>query len=301
VSLDLVAAGLPAFVSESRDHRRIFDELAASGFTAFFPDIDHPEDFVAPWRSELPAVDAMQASGVRLVVPAETLYGGGFPTLADDPLARLVADAGREHVLAVTNFDEPAFGRPIDDVRRLYERVKEVDPTLPVMMVHPPLPRYLPNAPASDGPVVLPIPHEVYFERVLDYSRYADAIGFDVYPVPDAVLELFTTPFAAGQPAADHEVAVGDYVAWLAENAGKPYFMVLQGFTYQRNNELRDLYRLATSTMRAPNRDELTRMVEICVEGGCSTVVWWGQRLLMRSDEAVWEDVLAASRSVARS
>src|SRR3712207_2444919 len=144
------AAGVPKSLGQSRDYDRIFSELRAAGFKLFFPTFQYLEqpaakslgfeiDFLPPCSADAPAFAALRRHNIQLVVPGEMLYPteSPFPPFASDPLRALIACAGRNNILGVASYDEPAHqGTPESVLQRLHQRVKQVDPTLPVLMVH---------------------------------------------------------------------------------------------------------------------------------------------------------------------
>ncbi len=296
-----IAAGVPTYVVDGRDYDRAFEQLADAGITVFFPTFQYQEipdprslgyetDFLPPCSSEDPAFVAMRAHNIRLLAPGQLLYPPGQPMPSDenDPLLALLECAGYEGVVGVLSIDEP-FGairdpeNPYQDVAALYERVKTVAPELPVLMVHAPVPAVV------GGESITPALIDYYLGEVAVFSQYADAVGFDVYPIPSEVADV-TTPYQGGAQV-DHATTVAEYIQWL-QMLDKPYFMALQAFSYDR------LYADTTAAIRPPTEAELRDMVCITVQEGALAVVWWGQSFLTEDDAPLWESVLRVSSNV---
>jgi hypothetical protein len=298
-------AGAP--VGAFADYDALFSRLHEAGVTAFYPQGGVLVDFVtAPGHDcnpNGPGFAALRRWGMGLIVPGFLLYPRGAPVGGGDadPLRRLITCAGRSHIFAVTNYDEPAFAVALDDVAKLYQRVKSVDATIPVAMVHAPIPRaiYPGSGPCVTPPAAgcrPPIPVSDYLDRVRQHSDFADWVGFDVYPAPSTpdVAALITTPYRDGLPAQDHRSAVGDYARWLAANIHRPFFMALQGFSFRRNSEATSAYCLASNSLRDPTSAELTAMSDAAVDSGAFMVVWWGMHLL-HADDTLYSTVLEVS------
>jgi hypothetical protein len=124
-------------------------------------------------------------------------------------------------------------------------------------------------------------------------------IGFDLYPIPYPVAGLVAPNL--GLELLDYREAFPAYLDWLAEVAdGRPYFLVLQAFSYERQfspemaQELRD----AGYDLPFPTEDELKEMACLAAEGGASEIAWWGQSLLIEDDAAFWQSVLNVSEGI---
>ena len=187
----VVAAGLPESVIADRDYDRAFGELADAGISGLFPQFSHIADLLAPYSSDDAAFRALRRHGIKLLVPGHMVYPlEALPSLEQDPMRQIIECAGRDAVLGITNYDEPAFSHELGQVEWLYDRVKQVDDTLPVWMVHAPIPRWFPGYEIRDASVRRnrthdpdsPIPREV-----AGSIEFADLVGFDVYPVPEVI------------------------------------------------------------------------------------------------------------------
>ncbi len=300
------AAGVPQDMASARDYPALFDDLAANGISYFFPTFQYREvpeplsfgfegDFLPPCSPDDAAFRALRDSGVRLILPAELLYpdARNMPPLADDPLAQVLECAGSGQVFAVTNYDEaPDKGVPLADVQALYERVKQIAPEMPVVMVHAPIildkQQYASAAQRA-----------AYLDAVLRYSEYGDIVGFDVYPVPQSLAQI-------GMPTVEAQLlgevsTVAAYVQWLVENLpDKRHMMALQGFAFR---DMFDPVYLAENfppglveSARPPSRTVLAVMLQPARLFDLELVVWWGQAALATADQAPWPDILDLSR-----
>lgn len=310
----VIAAGVPKPHGESGDYDHIFAELADAGVTVFLATSQYQEvpeplslgyeiDFLPPCTPESPAFAAMRKYGIRLIVPGQLLYAPGqFPPLEDDPLLALIECAGEDGIFAVFSVDEPAHAAqdasdPERDVRELYARVKEVAPELPVMMVHAPLPVEIIE---DDGAVRAPMQAEIdaYLQQVELFSAHADIIGFDVYPIPPDIAPVVAP--GLGTSPVPYQEAIPAYLDWLnGIAAGRPVFMVLQGFSYERQLDAATAQQVADAgfVLRFPSEDELREMACLTVTGG-GMVAWWGQSHLLAEDADFWTSLLNVSRGV---
>lgn len=300
------AAGVPQELAGTRDYQAIYKHLAGNGIGLFFPTFQYQEapevlsfgyesDFTAPCDPGAPAFSSLRGSGVRLIIPGELLYPDDrpMPPLARDPLAQLIACAGRENVYGVTNYDEPVLtGKPIGAVKQLYERVKAVDAAMPVLMVH---------APAVTDQELFANAERIaaYFSKVAAYSAYADIAGFDVYPVPFEIAKL-ATPASGGRIAGLPQVLT-DYLDWMKINlAGKKHLIVLQGFAMPDLYAPDYLRMIASekliSQIKAPTREETAAMAASAEAAGVELIVWWGQGALKSLGQPPWPDVLTVAR-----
>lgn len=300
-------AGVPQSLGRARDYDATFALLRANGITAFFPTFQTVEqpaaaslgfeiDFLPPCTTESPAFSALRRHGIGLVVAADTIYprGAPLPAADRDPLRALIACAGRERIHAVLSYDEPVHqGASEAEVERVYRRVKEVAADLPVLMVHAPMILDQPRYATAAG-------RKAYLGACARYSRHADVVGFDVYPIPRDIAKV-TAPDGDGA-AADHTEAIRGYTAWLRRAMpGKPLMMVLQGFSYVDQFEPAFLARIAgpglIATVSPPSPGEIAEMVRLAVAGGAGTVFWWGPSLLRDAGSGPWPAILDASRT----
>ena len=302
---NFMAAGVPKYIGESHDYDKIFTELNNSGMKIFFPTFQYQEvpeakslnyeaDFLVPCTSDSPAFKGLRQYGIKLLVPGELIYNpiSDLPPLSDDPLKEIINCAGREAIAGVMSYDEPFWRDYLKASENLYRRVKEVDPTIPVYMVQGPLPSVV-----IDGSTKRPITEsevQYYFQIIKKYNRYADIIGFDVYPIPMKIAQV-TTPYAGGATL-DHKKTVYDYAKWLKENSGgKPYFMALQAFSYEKLGQ--DWMLEPTAGSKFPTKTELIDMVSAAKENGAS-IFWWGQSFLSATSTDInfWNTIKEVSR-----
>lgn len=302
----IAAAGVPRDLGATRDYDRIFGALAEAGVTLFYPIFQYQEaptaetlgfevDFIAPCRRDDPAFAALRRHGVRLIAPGNLLYqpDAAMPALSIDPLAALIACAGRESVYGVLSYDEPAHnGVSARAADAFYRRVKQVDPDLPVLMVHAPLI-------IEEGGMVDQAARDAYLRDVAELSKFADVVGFSTYPIPPEIAKM-GSPFR-GTEIVDHRVAAHDYMAWLRVAApGKRYMAVLQGFSYADQFSPEMLAVVAPpevrEMVRPPSARQFEEMANISIEGGADIIVWYGAGFSDREAAQGWRDVLEVSR-----
>jgi hypothetical protein len=304
----IIAAGVPKPFGESEDFRAIFHTLSEAGISVFFPTFQYKELpeakslgleplFLPPCQSPNAALTAMLQENVRLIVPGELLYPqlpASFPTLKGDPLHALSSCLGEQGIFAVYSYDEPVGqGVSLESAQRFYERVKEVNPKFPVMMIHKPIL-------ADDVTLQTPEQKAAYLNDVKTYSQYADIVGFDVYPIPSNVAQVIS-PYSS-DPSTDYRIILEDYLKWLkTELPDKQLTLVLQGFSYTNQYEdtlLRENFPADfLATIRPPSKVELGEMVRVVLEYN-AYIIWWGQSFLEEADLQVWEDILSVSREV---
>lgn len=310
----VIAAGVPKYLGETRDYDRIFAELASAGVTAFLATsqyqeipaalaLDYEVDFLPPCKADSPAFTAMRKHKIQLIVPGALLYPpGAFPPLAEDPLRSLLDCLGKDLIFAVFSVDEPVNALtdatdPVKNVRELYERVKQVAPQIPVMMVHAPLPSETVDTTGTTRPTTQ-AELDAYLRQVEQFSVYADIIGFDVYPIPP---EIAAVPAPGlGTRRVNYPEAFPAYLDWLKEvAAGRPVFMVLQGFSYARLLDAATAQEAVDAgfDLRFPTQAELREMA--CLTAASDGMIaWWGQSHLVEEDAAFWGDLLAVTEGV---
>jgi len=309
----VIAAGVPKYLvgDDPPDYQQIFTDLVASGITTFIPTFQYQElplplslgyetDFLPPCDINDPAFAALRAAGMGLLVPGQLIYQrGNYPPVEQDPLARIGECAGPGVVTGILSIDEPFGavsdpGDPYRDVRELYQRVKLINPDLPVYMVHAPIPAFIEE---EDG-TVRPVTQEEidhYLQEVVSFSQWADVVGFDVYPVPPEVAGI-TAPGLHGQ-VADYRQAIPAYTDWLNVNIpGKEHFLVLQAFSFDH------LYGEPgppdpPTGARVPTAAEMHDMACLALLHGAAEIAWWGQSFLFdpAADSETWENVLQTS------
>ncbi|WP_322867277.1 hypothetical protein U5922_014495 [Aquicoccus sp. G2-2] len=217
---------------------------------------------------------------------------GRVPVSAD-PLSQIIACVGRKNIAAVTNYDEAAFqGISEKSVEALYNRVKQIDSTLPVFMVHAPI--------LTDKPQFANTGHvDRYLEAVKRYSRYADVVGFDVYPVPSLISKAATPTSRLAVVGPDQ--AIAQYTAWVKANIpDKKTLIVLQGFAYTDLYAPEFVQKNVPAPLRAiikpPSRNEIDSMVAQAKAAGVGVIIWWGQASLNSTEDAPWPDILRSAR-----
>ncbi|MZR32404.1 hypothetical protein [Sneathiella litorea] len=310
-AMDFVIAGAPRSIVVDRNYEALFNLMRSNHIVGFFPTFQYQEipepksfgfesDFLAPCSSNDASFKALRNADIKLVVPGELLYPDAsiLPLRNDrnDPLRQLIACVGRDNIYAVTNYDEAAYhGRPLVDVQRLYQQVKEVSADIPVLMVHGPLVMDMAQFSTSTK-------RARYLDNVVSFSQYADVVGFDVYPIPGIIAKL-ATPLSDGEIVAS-ENTVDGYLQWMSENLpDKRKLMVFQGFAYSDMYEfefLKSTVPLALrKIVRPPNSKELEDMVTAANQHGVEMIVWWGQAALRDASLAPWPDILKLARQFA--
>ncbi len=309
-STPIIAAGVPKPLAESQNFESIFHTLAKAGMTVFFPTFQFEEVpeakglgleplFLPPCQPLNPALSAMLQEQVSLMVPGALLYPqlpAPFPSQEEDPLKTLLSCLGDKGVYAVYSYDEPVMqGVSLASVRRFYERVKSINPNLPVLMIHAPMLTDAEN-------LQTPEQRARYLNNVKTYSQYADVVGFDVYPIPQPIAKV-ATPYSTDETR-NYRLQLGDYLQWLeAELPNKRHALVLQGFSY--TYQFADGYLEENfppevlATLRPPNKEELSEMVKV-VQEHKAQVIWWGQSFIEENEMALWNDILWVSKQVGR-
>lgn len=306
--LEFIAAGVPQPISRARDYEKIFSHLKESGITGFFPYFAYQEvpeaksfafdaDFLPPCTKDSPAFKALREFGIKLLIPGEIIYyaptPNDFPAPEKDMLKQIIECAGRNNVLGITSYDEPVFRNLLDVSRLLYQRVKTIDPTLPVFMIHGPILATIieeeRKRPITDAEV------EYYLEQVKKYSRFADVVGFDAYPIPPELSQV-ATPYSDGAAVAYQKV-LPDYLDWLKKHiTRKSHMFVLQAFSYENLGE--SWLGAHTKDARPPSKGELEEMIRLTKAGGASYVIWYGQSFLDADDISLWNDVIASIKTL---
>lgn len=304
----IAVAGSPINSIKDKNFARLFATLRQNGITTYFPTFQYQEvpepkslgfetDFVAPCSPNDPGFQALRASGMKLIIPGEFVYPNpariGQGAREGDLLSQIIACAGRKHIAGITNYDEAAFhGTPIDAVRKFYNRVKEIDPTIPVLMVHGPIitdKRAFRNNRRINN----------YLNEVVAYSEYADIVGFDVYPVP-AFLAKIATPLSQGVEV-EAERAVKEYMEWLnREVPNKRKLMVLQGFAYtnlyEKTFREANVPKALLAMIRPPNRNQTMMMFDQARAANVELVIYWGPSSLPTTETAPWPTILELGR-----
>lgn len=303
-TMTIGAAGIPPYEGMHPDYKQIFAELAHAGITTFFPffayqeipqplTYGHETDFLSPCTVNGPAYQAMREYHIHLLIPGTLLYAQGFPPLASDPLKALIACAGRAQVAGVYSIDEPVNAeQSMPDayqlVRTLYQRVKMIDPTLPVVMVQAPFVAKANGIFNSSTSSEI----ETYLNKVQQFNQYADVIGFDIYPLlPSSLPQQLVTPYHT-DPGLDYRVILNDYLRWLHDHAdSKPYMLVLQAFSFNWEEA-------QSGPERMPTAQELHTMACLAYHGGVSQLNWYGQSFQQKPEAGLWEKVLQVSKQL---
>lgn len=310
LALTFGAAGVPMGLGATRDYDRIFQQLSDNGITLFYPVFQYVEapeaqslgfevDFVPPCTANGAAFAAMRRHGIKLIAPGNLLYSpdAPLPPIAQDPLAALIACAGRDSVFGVLSFDEPVLnGVSTKSTKALYARVKAMAPDMPVLMVHAPL--VIENGREDSRSA-----RNAYLSRVAEHSAFADIVGFSTYPIPPMVAKMGSP--SQGDNVVDHITAARDYVAWLRDAVpGKRIMAVLQNFSYADQYAPDLLAEVASpeliALVNAPTRRELTEMAQTSETAGAEIVIWYGAGFTKPANAQSWLDTLAVSARLAR-
>ena len=249
-------------------------------------------DFMPPCTDQDAAFVALRESDVRLLMPAELLYPEGISSTVQsdikDPLLALMDCAGQDQVAAVVSYDEAILNRiPLGQIERLYQHVKSQLPEMPVMMVHAPLQDNLSGFDRLWW-------RNRYQSLVLQYSEFADVIGFDVYPIPEDIAQLTAI---SGRTSCSAVCLVEDYAQWLQKALpGKERLMVLQGFSYVDLFDPDYLANLLPADVIAgihpPNKTELLSMLDVITDTETEYILWWGQGSLAQQTSLPWADII---------
>ena len=233
---------------------------------------------------------------MKLLIPAELFYQREpLPPLSEDLLAALIACIGRDQVAGVTSYDEPVHtSASLERVRELYQRVKEIDSTLPVFMIHAPV------WADTDG-TMTEQQRQQYLAEVKIYSEYADVAGFNVYGIPADIAKM-TSPYANGTELS-YNRAIEDYLLWLQHQLpDHEYLMVFQGFAfadhYSAAAQAEAPPEVLARALIAPSREEQETMVALAQQYGVSYVAWWGQSMSPVSTPA-WQAILEVTAGYA--
>ncbi|GBU16737.1 hypothetical protein AOPFMNJM_0767 [Methylobacterium jeotgali] len=305
----VAVSGVPRDLAQTRDWDRIFADLRANGVTAFFPTfqyVEQPEakslgfetEFVPPCKPDAPAFAAMRRHGIRLLAPGGLLYpADAMPAAGEaDPLRALIACTGRDGIAGVVAYDEPPHqGVKLSASEALYRRVKAIDASLPVMMVHAPLVMDRPELQTRIG-------RKRYLDEVKAHGRFANMVGFDVYPIPQELAQTALPALDVAQAGPAETVRA--YADWVArELPDKRRFMVLQGFSYADQYDPAVVAGMKGSPIldivRPPTKAELRAMTDAAVAGGAEIVVFWGTSFIAKAESPAWGDILAVSKAVA--
>ncbi len=305
--IQFIAAGIPAQEFTSITWSSVFKKLAINNIRIFLPTFQYQEvpeakssgqevAFLSPCESPHPAHAALKDAHVKLLIPLEVWYPvqDQLPSLVDDPLKQFITCVGREHISGVTLYDEAIHvGVPLQKVKELYERVKLVDPTLLVLMVHAPVT-------AENDSMVTERERREYFEKVVAYSTYADVVGFDVYGVP-ALTAKISSPYASGAELS-YDRAIEDYMLWLQNRIpNKQHLMVFQAFAFadQYSDEILATLpkELVDTASVSPSQAEIETMVSLAQKYNIAYVAWWGQSFL-KKNSTVWESILTTTKSL---
>jgi hypothetical protein len=294
---DFFVAGVPKALGVKPNFDAIFGQLKSAGVNVFMPfseyqelpapkSLDYEKQFYPQFKTDDNAINALQRHGIKLLVPGAILYPDGkVPPLSEDPLKKLLAWVGRKNVYGVYTFDEPVLNKTTTHCNALYKRVKEVDPSLPVVMIHSPIPETITTKPDVGG----------HLDAVKNASQFADVVGFDVYAIPKDLMKV-QGPYSGPGAILDYRNAIAEYSRWLKENLpSKKHMIVLQAFSLRDQGHPFWLAKLYGD--RRPTKAELQGMVNVA-SGANDSVGWWGQSLVKDTDMRFWNDILDATRAV---
>ena len=180
------------------------------------------------------------------------------------------------------------------EVKSLYDRIKTIDSTIPVLMVHGPLVLDKPEFASQEQRID-------YLDKVVTYSEFADVVGFDVYPVTTDVAKV-GSPQSQGN-IVGYDEAIPGYINWLRENIpGKKHLMVYQGFSYVDMFESDYLNTLISAdqrqAIRAPSGTEIKSMIATAISSDVSLVIFWGQGMLRTLDQEPWPNIVETVRAM---
>ena len=297
--MQIGASGVPIDLGTARDYDQIFSTLKDAGINVFHPmsiyeeypikvGLGYEADFLPPpYGSATPEIyDLARHYGIKIAFSADYLFPvqDGPAALNGGPLAAVIAAGGRDIIHSVVSYDEAVFnGIDLSMTKAFYKHVKALDPSIQVVQVHAPVTNADPEA---------------YLEAVKAHAKWADSIGFDVYPISNEF--GVRTPLNPGH-LVEPTKALQEYLTWLqTELPGKEHVMVLQGF------EILDLYSDQmvgtlpsdiSDQSRMPTFMELRAML-LAVQDA-DYVYWWGQSLQDSASAAIWQDILAVSELAA--
>lgn len=297
--IDFFAAGVPEKLGASSNFDAIFAQLKDAGINVFMPfgqyqelpepkSLKYENQFYPQFKTDDRAIEALRRHEMKLLIPGAILYPEGkMPPLSEDPLRKLVAWVGRKNVYGVYTFDEPVLNKMTTQCDALYKRVKDIDPSLPVVMVHAPIPEGVTTRAGFDK----------HLAEVKAVSRFCDVVGFDVYAIPKDLMKV-QGPYSGPGIVLDYRRALTEYIRWLKENLSeKKHLMILQAFCLRDQGHPFWLAKLYGD--RRPTGAELEDMAKITTDAKVS-MGWWGQSLVKDNDTHFWNDVLNATRRVSR-
>ncbi len=298
----IIAAGVPKPLGETEDFNLIFSTLQTHLISSFFPTFQYSElpplslgletKFIPPYSETSISPTVFSTTKTKLILPGGLLYPTpptAFPTIDQDPLQQVIDFYGRENILAITNYDEPVGWVSLDSIARkdypqmLYDRVKQIDPTIPVMMVHAPIIATVDNRDVTQAEV------DGYLSSVKHYNQFADIIGFDIYPIPLGFPNI-TSPYNYPSTGTLNTI-YKDYIDWLKlEGNGKPTLMALQGFGY-------NMFDSNMTEGTDPTYFELQTSLRECIDNDVSYVIWWGQGFITENNSTLWQNILNVSKN----
>lgn len=221
----ILSAGFPKNLGAARDYEAAFTVLDAANIRGFFPcdtyqltpsflGLGWLEDFIPPKVYELTneAVAAMKAHGIKLIVNGGLFYpvGQAYPSIANDPLKRLIQAHGSDFLYGIWGHDEPTHsGVAVSESQKLHDRRNAILPGLPILMCHAPM--------KNEAAWNTATKRVAYLNSCIAHSAYANTILFDIYPFPPASANLLT-PAGGATVATTWQTAVGGYKSWLAAN-----------------------------------------------------------------------------------
>lgn len=296
-------AGVPYPIGASGNYEIIFTAVMDAGGRFFYPTFQYEEipavltqgnekDFITACDMKAGPIAAMKKRNIKLLLPLHFIYPNGkdLPTRENDPLQALLACYGRDSIAAAVTYDEPVHSHvSLKDVAAVYARVKEVDDSLPVAMIH---------APVTQDRLGEKNVRRTYLRNVKTYSRYADIVGFDVYPVPWIAGKILDPQ--TGVPTKNPDEAIASHIQWLKKYIqGKQLTVVLQGFSYKDHyapENLPDFSREILDQVQIPTLEEMQSMVAAAQGEGIEFIIWWGQSLKRKNNKALWKNIREVSR-----
>lgn len=205
-----------------------------------------------------------QKYGIRLVLDTamdafRKHDPGAYQNKWQARMKALLPPENREHKALLAYFlaDEPAWtGTALDEVRKGYEFLKDLDPYHPV---------WINEAPRGTIP------------EIARYGEQCDIFGVDIYPVPPSSHSALPDKNAS---------AVGAYTQRMRESVyfQKPVWMFLQGFAWGEIHE--------KSSKIYPTPGELRFMIFDAMLHGANGIVFWGVHYI--SNRTFYQNILSA-------
>jgi hypothetical protein len=301
-------AGVPYSLGSTANYDLIFKSVSNADGKFFYPTFEYEEapevktlglekDFYLPCKEGNTAIEAMRKHHVKLLLPVHFLYPNSapLPPKDEDPLRNFISCYGRRTLFAVVTYDEPIHTKiPIEKVAAVYKRIKEVDASLPVLMIHAPVTHDRQNERSV---------REAYTSEVKLFSRYSDLVGFDIYPIPWMAAKILDPE--TGLPTKNADEVVTVYARWLQKHLReKQHTLVLQAFSYKDHYAPQNMPALTPDVfeqIQLPSLTQMQAMTTAARRSGIRFIVWWGQSLRRSDDTLLWNNLKEASHGFTSS